>query len=739
MATKMYRARLIEVPPRLKGAIGRTHRAFVTSLQQMILRYLQMRKGRYGDDCRRLAEMMLRRSNTFAHGVMDKLSRPCWETRLSDEWVTLANRVCQAQGPLFDQHEGFAVVDGITIHTKPQGKIQPTRDRLAVPAKFWHQVCDSASAYLKHFDELLARWREGRREWLTEKGEWEEAHPEFMQFWHGPYAQFEQTCEQQRVAAQNAADQTPTTKKHESRERGKRVVRWHLWYEWIVSHPDIVGWRGQAQASDFQAIPAETQAQIKRKSPRQDKYVPEFLKWLDANNPELAKLNTLRRQYVSNYLKYNRPPTFTLPSFDRHPYWFTFERNQFYKQVDFERGAIQLLLIDEKPDGSWFFQWFPARIKCDPRLIPSKRAALFAKDGRYPPYVDGKVGKTLNRPAKTGDDRKAGYAGAKLVLRPSRAELLLTVVEQDAPPKVKWQKLAERRCYADNWRSGDGQQVPLTVMALDLGIRHPAGYVIAEGTAVDGRWQMRWRKKGMLHVDEAPALRGIRRHDRALKAERRRRGKPVEGEKSLIQLQDHRTGMAQDRFKKVANAIVEISRRENVDLVLFERLTGLSPTAFDERWMNRQLRDMNRRQIVQAVQQTCPEFGIACKDYIPPHYTSHVCSKCFRPGWRFSMKCKDPYKEQVGRRQCRQYGYPVWDQGGHLFRCPHCGYTANADINAAANIAAKFFGLWPNMTRSNWQYTWQEEAGPKVFAAKEAFEEWAKAVAQRKTLGETPF
>jgi len=197
--------------------------------------------------------------------------------------------------------------------------------------------------------------------------------------------------------------------------------------------------------------------------------------------------------------------------------------------------------------------------------------------------------------------------------------------------------------------------------------------------------------------------------------------------------------MAQDRFKKAANFIVELARRHDVHLVLFEELSDLNPTAFDERWMNRQLRDMNRRKIVEATRAGCEDFGIECTDDIGAWYTSQVCSRCLRPGWRFSIQRKRPSKEGISRAHCQDYGYPLWDRGGHLFRCPHCGYTANADINAAANLANKFFGLWPKVNRKNWNYTWKENDETREFDAKNSFEEWAAAAKHRQQLRDTPF
>lgn len=739
MAKKTYRVRLTGLTARLDAAIERTHCVFVECLRQMIERYLDMRNGKFGEDCRRLAHIMLKRRNTFAHGVMDGLSRSQWKTKLTDEWVKLAKDVRRSRGPLFEQHECFATVRGVFVHTKPHGKTKPTPGRLAVPAKFWHQVCDSASAYLKSNRELMEQWRSERTEWLRHKQEWENAHPDFMRFWHGLYRQFEQTCEQMRVESQLASEQKVIHKKRESRERGKRIERWHLWYEWVISHPEIIEWRNMANTSDFNKIPPDIQKEMRRKYPRQDKHIPLYLKWLRENNPELRQLDSLRRYYVSQYSRFKRPPTLTLPSPRKHPYWFTLELDVFYKDVDFENGTVRLLLIDKAENGAWFFQWFDARIQCDPRLKPSKRAEVFAKQGRYPPYVHSKVGRQLNKPAETPEDRKAGYAGAKLVLQKKRKELLFTVIEQDCPWRISWRKAKARRCPADNAFSKDGERIPLRVMAVDLGIRHPGGYAIGEGRAENERWEINWLSKGMVRSSHIPNLWEIRQHDRRLRKDRSKRGKPVKGERSFVELQDHRTGMAEDRFKKAANIIVEMARSKGVQIILFEQLERLSPTAFDERWMNRQLRDMNRRRIVEMVSQESREFGIQCEDSISPWLTSHICSRCFKPGWRFSIKKKEPYKEKLSRQSCCEFGYPIWDAGGHLFRCPHCGHKLNADINAAGNVAAKFFGLWPKFARKEWIYTWQEKNQKKIFHAKQTFEEWAQGVKTRKDMGDIPF
>lgn len=742
MATKTYRARIVNADERLRDALDRTHMIFVRCLAQMIQRYLDMKNGKYGSEAKQLVEILLDKSNTFAHGVMDQLSRPQVTSGLDADWVELAKEYHRQHGPMFLQADAFAVVDGIEVHTKSHGKADPVPGRLPVTAKFWHQVCDSASAFIKSYYALLEEWRKERKQWLAQREEWQQEHPEFMSFRNGPYQQFLESCEQARVEFQKAAGQQPTIKRKDKNTSGKKFSRWHLWYEWIVARPEIIEWRGKAKREDFRLVPEEEQQKIRLRNPRQDKQVSKFLNWLIDNNPELKALEALRKQYMNQFRSFRKPPTFTIPSPQKHPYWFTFELGEMYRNVDFEKGSIKLCLIDRDDSGILSLRWFDAQFSCDPRLRPSWRGEKFRTEGRFPPFIQTKnAGRILGKAAESAEDRKAGYAGAKLYIRQSRKELLFTVIEQDCPQPVRWTKVKDRKCPADNVRSPEGERVPLKVLSIDLGIRRAAAFAVGTGTWADDSWQVQWEKKGFLQGDSAPSLMDIRRHDRVLRKQRSRQGRAPRGERTFADFQDHRTDMADDRFKKVANAIIETARRHRVHLILFENLSSLLFTAYDERWMNRQLRDMNRRQIVTYVKPQAQEFGILCDDEISPWMTSKVCSRCFRPGWRFSMKQKEPVRAGVLDVLSTGYGYPIWEPGGHLFRCPHCGYRVHADLNAAGNIGAKFFGLgfWSGFKYKDGTFSWQENGDLQSFCAKDEFEVWASQAKQRKAMQETPF
>ena len=64
---------------------------------------------------------------------------------------------------------------------------------------------------------------------------------------------------------------------------------------------------------------------------------------------------------------------------------------------------------------------------------------------------------------------------------------------------------------------------------------------------------------------------------------------------------------------------------------------------------------------------------------------------------------------------------------------------ANADINAAVNLASKFFGLWRKVNQKDWKYIWKENGQTREFDAKSSFEEWAAAAKHRQQLRDAPF
>ena len=57
---------------------------------------------------------------------------------------------------------------------------------------------------------------------------------------------------------------------------------------------------------------------------------------------------------------------------------------------------------------------------------------------------------------------------------------------------------------------------------------------------------------------------------------------------------------------------------------------------------------------------------------------ARYCSRCGAKGERFSYR----------------KGVWVKEKWGNVFRCPHCGYEANADHNASVNMHHSFYREW---------------------------------------------
>ena len=98
--------------------------------------------------------------------------------------------------------------------------------------------------------------------------------------------------------------------------------------------------------------------------------------------------------------------------------------------------------------------------------------------------------------------------------------------------------------------------------------------------------------------------------------------------------------------------------------VVFEKLKGLrGKKKKKSRSLNRKLNFWMRRAIVERVKELSFEHGYSIF-FVYPYRTSKQCSRCGARGERFSPN---------GSKA--------------LFRCPICGYTVNADVNAMFNIA----------------------------------------------------
>ncbi len=113
---------------------------------------------------------------------------------------------------------------------------------------------------------------------------------------------------------------------------------------------------------------------------------------------------------------------------------------------------------------------------------------------------------------------------------------------------------------------------------------------------------------------------------------------------------------------KTARKIAEIVKRYDDAVVVFEKLEGLrGEKRKKSKELNRKLSYWLRKKVVDRVCEISVEEGFNV-DFVYPRWTSKRCSLCGAKGERFSPS-----------------------GSAALFRCPVCGYTVNADVNAVFN------------------------------------------------------
>ena len=150
-------------------------------------------------------------------------------------------------------------------------------------------------------------------------------------------------------------------------------------------------------------------------------------------------------------------------------------------------------------------------------------------------------------------DRPAEIRGAKLIFRPAtpngRVYLYFTC---DVPDLTGRLPIKQESCdkYSATWvcdkirKELDGSD-PVTC-AVDLGIRHLAAATVRR----DGKIVRARILREEAGATGGPRLPAVAAHKRALADGRTKRGKPVRGEESFVELQAHVTDMGEDRFKK---------------------------------------------------------------------------------------------------------------------------------------------------------------------------------------------
>lgn len=705
-----------------------THHAFNACLPDLLKLLFRMRRGELGRNSKErrlyqtIVQFILQNSQTTEY-LLNSVSTKGWTPNSAKQLkATIKGEngdSVEARGDDWADEAAKLSAEGVLLFDK-------TTFFRGLPGHMRQMICRDAAAIMSGHDALTKNWESAHQDWLRRKEEWE------SDLTHQRYLALRPRFEAFETSAGGKAT--------------KRRGRWHLYLQWLRENPDLAAWRG-CEAVVHPLTP-EAESRIAKAKPwkRRSVEAEEFWK----ANPELRALDQLHGYYEREFVRrrkrkknrdgFDHRPTFTLPDALRHPRWLVFNapqtkpqgyRNLQLPQDDEPFGSIDLrLLQNDSEDDSAESDWVNLRLRVDPRLRRFRRVTITK------PIVRGsRKGESTSKESFEFFDRHlcqwrpAEISGAKLIIRDVRLAsdgriisgapyLVFTCSTESLPlteraKKIEWKETGERTKTGKLRKS---RKIPdgLISCAVDLGLRHCGFATIAEYSGETVRIR-RSRSLWLQSCGGGPELSRIAEHKRELKRRRRLRGRPVAGEQSHIELQNHITHMGVDRFKKAARSIVnfalnverKIARGDDqplprADIILVERMEGFVPDAERERGINRALAAWNRGQLVERLKQLAEDYGFKGRIFeIHPAGTSQVCSRCGELGRRYSI-----VRDETTRRPQIQFG---WVE--KLFACAACGYRANADHNASVNLHRKF--LSPDWTNSFFQWSTMKDRRAK--------------------------
>ncbi len=600
-----------------------------------------------------------------------------------------------------------------------------------LPLSLTAVVIREAAAVIASYDGLVHDWRKEHAEWLKAKAAWEanDEHKKYLVL-RPRFDAFE---------------------KNVGGKAGKRRERWHLYLTWLRENPDLAAWRG---------APAVVNGLDERATIRVAKAKPWKKRSVEAEefwkaNSELKELDKLHGYYEREFVRrrktkknpdgFDHRPTFTMPDPMLHPRWTGFNAPQTSPEgYDGLRlperigalGSVKLrLLTGEKTTDDWPDAWVTVQFRADPRLAQFVQRTETQKTRKGKNKGADKtvtVFRFVDRQLRC--ERPAQISGAKLIfkniklnddgsLRSATPYIVFACTIDDLPlteraKAIQWSETGE---VTKTGKKRKSKKLPpgLVTCAVDLGLRNLAFLTIAtnendpQSSSHSGVRVFRSRNQ-WLGLEEAggahpgrwsagPDLAHIGSHKREIKRLRRLRGKPIRGERSHVELQEHIDYMGQDRFKKAGRAIVNFALNVDgaadksgepyprADVLIVEKLAGFIPDAERERGLNRALVAWNRGQLVTRIKEVAADAGLKLFE-VHPAGTSQCCSRCGALGRRYSIV----HDEQSGT-PCIRFG---WVE--KLFACPNprCGgrapdrpdrpFTCNADHNASVNLHRRF-------------------------------------------------
>lgn len=682
MGVKSWRVKLWMESPETRSALDRCFHEWNTSAALLCRHVLAMRRGDFGDEGKAIWEHLKNTPQNYhvLYPISDGSGIEKTTGYYPDARAFVEKHGCEALGAV----RGAA-------------------------GCLWKQLIKAVRERIFSHHQKVADWCNEHDQWLKDRAEWEADNPQYM-------------VVRPLIDAFHAAH---------GFTRGRRN-RWSLWQQFLTQTPELVSWRGRADAV-VGLTPAELQ---KVRASRRGAARREQTLFYE-KNPELAELNRVHGYYEREFARtaakrknpdgFRHRPTFTLPSQAKHPDWPRFQASEGWKDLDLEKRTVRVYLPSE--DGPP--RWTQVHFVPDPRLLRLMRLKEPVKEGttRYDYRLGVSGGRTvLAQPQEVRLLRRGSdcYATIRLNLQPVPSPL---PVPQSAAGK-----------YSAAWTlrkiRADAPDLKLITCAVDLGVRHlGAATISCEGETTARRiLHNRFRAPGpdgggVINIPSLPQIAQVRRQIRRAQRRSGRVSPEVDG---CRRLWAHYRHLCEDRYKKAVAAIFAFARAHGAHLVVFEDLKMLNPDSANERGVNRALQNWNRGRIVEFAKNTAEDAGLRVVT-VPAYWTSRVCARCDGWGVRFNQgQRRRRGDDGPGSRVACELEYL-----GHWFLCPACGRSVHADLNASENLHRVFLGTFPKVQTIQRQPRIYEINGQPV--RQDEVQQRAEEILSRRRVADTPF
>jgi hypothetical protein len=668
--------------PEVREIAARTVMRYTMVVREIEFELKNMESGKYGDVGRRMLGHIL--AEEKPNGIIDALSRKGWkrekfkrqtkqekaqgkerEERGPWPWEADRNEFLKKNGFLFG-NRGKAHI--CTINGREIGSGDECEEgTYDIGPVFWEAATKAAVGHIRSWLTKHEKNKKALRAWRRRRAAWIKKNPEAYAFLCGPYQDFLQQQEEQRL--ENGSKAFPTRKK-----RGRKSLRnrrWQAWHDWLKENAGTaIAWKDPSLGEkDVVPVPEKEMAKIIKSRPerRQGKEFNAFRK----HNPEIDKLCKIMDEWFDRFAKSPRYPTWT-PAGPNNLVWpclkKTTKASGLYRNFEYKNhqgkgdgsasGTIEVQLLGE--EGR---QWVKIELVLDRRF-----------DERY---------------RKRRGMPSLGDVQIKGITLLAKRSMEFRFVEERKYHPIILEARAEKESKDDKKNRLAQRIVPreFAVYAIDQGLRYPAAEAALHAVRKrNGDYCYEVIHAGLLPGHDIPSLLEVEKHKKQLN-ELLRGSRPVRGKTRHRALRAHISNMIEDYKEKVARRCIDRAVEFGAGAFAGEDLRNIEKPSYKlKRWRNKKMMmgifsgictKLKGMESDEGVGRLLVEFGIRCS-LVHAAYTSATCHGCGARVYRYHVKDNKP----------------VPDSCGEWAFCPGCDNTWHSDVNAAINIGARFLGAF---------------------------------------------